>query len=379
MKRRIALVSPYTLPFYCGNSFLAERLEKGLLSKGFEASLFNSGADSPEDALSFAPHLLHSLNADRPHQWVQSFRSRCIGPWVITLTGTDYNTWCGIKDAPPHILESLNGADALVVFHQEACGDLSDCLPAVRDKIRVIPQGITPLSRVCDRDRFRREHGIDAKSLLFLMVASLRPVKNLTVAVEAFFTIERLAPHARLLLVGPILDESESAAILNMGRRLRGFTYLGERPPDEVRMYMQAADVFLNTSLNEGMPGAVLEAMAEGLPVLASDVTGNRTLVIHGMNGLLFHSGDKEALIGAARRLIEDAPLRKRLGSAGRALVLDQYSVKREIDAHVGLYEQLLCTADASSSNERYSSTGSPDTTRNEASSICYSSSSPQE
>ena len=101
MKTRIALVSPYTLPFCCGNSFLAERLERGLSKAGFEVALFNSGKDSPDDAVSFAPHLLHSLNADRPHDWLQGFRNQYTGPWVITLTGTDYNTWCGIKEPPP--------------------------------------------------------------------------------------------------------------------------------------------------------------------------------------------------------------------------------------------------------------------------------------
>ena len=74
MKTRIALVSPYTLPFCCGNSFLAERLEGGLSKAGFEAALFNSGKDNPDDAVSFAPHLLHSLNADRPYEWLQKFR-----------------------------------------------------------------------------------------------------------------------------------------------------------------------------------------------------------------------------------------------------------------------------------------------------------------
>jgi glycosyltransferase involved in cell wall biosynthesis len=110
---------------------------------------------------------------------------------------------------------------------------------------------------------------------------------------------------------------------------------------------MQAADMFLNTSLNEGMPGAVLEAMAEGLPVIASDVTGNRALVVHEENGLLFPVGDTEALAQAALRLVNDEALRKRLGSAGAARVLSHYSVDREINEYLGLYEGLLRVGDA--------------------------------
>jgi glycosyltransferase involved in cell wall biosynthesis len=348
MITRIALVSPYTLPFHCGNSFLAERLRDGLTRRGFEASLFNSGKDSPDGAVSFAPHLLHSINADRPHRWLEKFRGRHVIPWVITLTGTDYNSWCGIKDPPPHVRQSLEEADALIVFHREAYDDLSNCMPVVQDKLHIIPQGVTPLGRVQNPGRFRRHAGIDPDSVIFLMVASLRPVKNLTMAIEAFLAIEKDAPNVSLLLIGPILDEKESAKISRLGNKLRCFTYLGERPPDEVRMYMQSADVFLNTSLNEGMPGAVLEAMAEGLPVLASDVTGNRTLVVHEKNGLLFPVGDEEALIQAADRLIKDQTLRKRLGRAGNARALSQYSVEREVDEYRSLYEHVLRTTRAS-------------------------------
>ena len=191
------------------------------------------------------------------------------------------------------------------------------------------------------------------------MVASLRPVKHLTMAIEAFLAVEKDAPNVSLLLIGPILDEKESGRILRLGNKLRCFTYLGERPPDEVRRYMQSADVFLNTSLNEGMPGAVLEAMAEGLPVLASDVTGNRTLVVHEKNGLLFPVADVRALMEAACRLIRDEALRKRLGRAGSALALSHYSVEREVDGYRRIYEELLLvrapnqTPRASSSRSR--------------------------
>lgn len=345
MKTRIALVSPYTLPFHCGNSFLAERLREGLIRRGFEASLFNSGTDGPDDAVYFAPHLLHSLNADRPHQWLQKFRRRLAVPWVITLTGTDYNSWCGVKDPPPRIRQSLEAADALVVFHQEAYEDLRSCLPAIQDKLHIVPQGVTPLGRVSDPDGFRRQAGIDPDSVVFLMVASLRPVKNLRMAIEAFLAIEKDAPNVSLLLIGPVLDEKESTKVLRLGDRLRCFTYLGERPPDEVRRYMQAADVFLNTSLNEGMPGAVLEAMAEGLPVLASDVTGNRTLVVHERNGLLFPVADVRALTDSALRLLRDETLRRRLGRAGSAIAASHYSVEREVEGYRKIYEELLLIA----------------------------------
>jgi glycosyltransferase involved in cell wall biosynthesis len=68
----------------------------------------------------------------------------------------------------------------------------------------------------------------------------------------------------------------------------RSYAISSGQPQEEVLKYMAAADVFLNTSISEGIPGTLLEAMAEGLPVPASNVTGNRVVVRDGETGLLF-------------------------------------------------------------------------------------------
>ena len=71
---KIALVSPFTLPFYCGNSILVERLRQGLINIGFDAKVFNSSNDDPIKAVNYSPEIVHSLNAERPYNWLKSFR-----------------------------------------------------------------------------------------------------------------------------------------------------------------------------------------------------------------------------------------------------------------------------------------------------------------
>ena len=105
---------------------------------------------------------------------------------------------------------------------------------------------------------------------------------------------------------------------------------------------MAASDIFLNTSLNEGMPGAVLEAMAEGLPILASAITGNRSLVVEGKNGLFFPVDRREELVRAAIRLASDRSLRKRMGEASRQIAATNYSIERELDGYQRVYNYLL-------------------------------------
>ncbi len=112
-------------------------------------------------------------------------------PWVITLTGTDYNSWCGKEEPPPHIRENLDRAQALVVFHEEALEALVNGLPEVAGKIQVIAQGVPSPASPQDVQQLRKELRINPGDSVFLMVSSIRPVKNLEAALLAFSEIER--------------------------------------------------------------------------------------------------------------------------------------------------------------------------------------------
>ena len=340
---RIALVSPYTLPFSCGNSMLAERLREGLVNQGYSVALFNARENTPAEAALFAPDILHTLNADRTYQWAREFRAAYKKiPWVITLTGTDYNSWSVINEPPAHIRESIEQANALVLFHRSAAETLQGCFPAANTKIHIIAQGVAPCAARAARHAVRSSYGIDAAAVVFLMVAGIRPVKSMRTAIDAFHEVQRQVPDAALLLVGPVIDQSETEKVLSAGSRLQCFTYLGEMAPAEVRSLMDAADVFLNTSLHEGMPGAVLEAMAAGLPIIASAVAGNRALVADNTNGFLFPVEDTTKLIRNSVLLAQDGKVRERLGEAGKQLVAAHYSAEREIDNYHQLYSSLI-------------------------------------
>ncbi len=339
---KIALISPYTLPFYSGNSILAQRLAEGLSGKGFKVAVYDALRDDCEDALAFVPDILHTMNADKTYSWAERFLARRELPWVITFTGTDYSNWCGIAEPPDHIVKSLAQAAAVTVFHEEAAHDLISAAPAIAAKVRVIAQGVAPCGCRDDRMSLRSRFGMTSDETVFLMVAGIRPVKNLALAVEAFAEAARRGCNARLFLVGPVMDQREAEKVLSMGNGLHCFKYLGARPPEEVRRIMRAADVLLNTSLHEGMPGAILEAMAEGLPVIAGAVPGNTALIRHEENGLLFDPGNSAGLVDAVIRLAAAAGLRKSLGRKGRKEAGEKYSVARELAEYSSLYASLL-------------------------------------
>jgi L-malate glycosyltransferase len=342
MRPRVALISPYTLPVVCGNSFLADRIQRGLPDRNYEVALFNSNTDAPEEAVRFEPQILHSINAERPERWVRKVLRKIPAPWLITLTGTDYTGWSGITEPPGSIRRNLERADLLAVFHDEARRAIGESLPSVQVKLRVIPQSVAASTVEASRQKLRKDLRINRDDLVFLMVASVRPVKNLTFAVRAFEAVKPVLPQARMFLIGPVIDEAEGVRLFARTDGVEGFHYLGEKQPEEVLRYMAAADVFLNTSISEGMPGSVLEAMTGGLPVLASNVTGNRAVVMEGETGLLFPLDNLDNLISSMTRVGSDRALRRRLGRRGKGVVTTHYGTTQEIDGYDRLYRELL-------------------------------------
>ena len=111
---------------------------------------------------------------------------------------------------------------------------------------------------------------------------------------------------------------------------------------DQVAVWLQAADVFVLSSLTEGMSNALLEAMAYGLPVVVTDVGGNKDVVIENVNGHRVPLHDVKQFANCLERLLRDSDLRQRMGAAGRGLVKSRYDITNVAAQYVALYKELL-------------------------------------
>ncbi len=162
--------------------------------------------------------------------------------------------------------------------------------------------------------------------LRLVFVGRLNPQKGLTFLLAALRALAASSPRT----APPVLDvvgdgsgrgqlEAEAGG-LGLGGRVRFHGWLGR---DALRLTLQAADLFVLPSLEEGMSIALLEAMACGLPIVATRVAGSTELVADGENGLLVDPRDAEGLARAVGRLLADPELRGRMGRASRARSLD--------------------------------------------------------
>jgi glycosyltransferase involved in cell wall biosynthesis len=195
-------------------------------------------------------------------------------------------------------------------------------------KIAIVSNGVDP-------SRFAERHERATLSRV-VAVANLRPEKGHDVLIDAAALVLRRFPETRFDIVGggPMRD------VLAVRARTQGVAHavrlLGHQ--DDVPKAFDDADVFVHPSRSEAFPNAVLEAMAAGLPIVASDVGGIPELIENERNGLLSPVGNPDALAERMCRLIADPPLAARLASAARHDARTRFSFERMVTAFEALY-----------------------------------------
>jgi glycosyltransferase involved in cell wall biosynthesis len=184
--------------------------------------------------------------------------------------------------------------------------------------------------------RIRQELGIEETTPVVGTIANLYPVKGHTFLLKAAAQVARVYPRTvwllagRGMLLGQLQDEARE---LGLSERIR---FLGFR--DDAAAVLQALDLFVLPSLSEGLPLVVLEAMAAGKPVVATDVGGNREVVVDGETGYLVPPRDPNALASGIVALLRDKRLAHRYGAVGRQRVLQQFNLARMVAAYQALY-----------------------------------------
>lgn len=204
------------------------------------------------------------------------------------------------------------------------------------DRVRVIPNGIDVPELARDRAAVMEELGLPADSFLAVLVATLRPEKRAEFFVEAVARGHARDPRIRGLVVGagPCLDR-----VRRLSEQSGGATeLLGFR--EHVGDYVAAADAVCLTSSVEAAPMSLLEAMALGRPVVATDVGGVRDLVGDDA-GLLTPPDDVDAFSAALLALADDPPRAAALGANGRAVYLARFTTSQMVAAYADLLAEV--------------------------------------
>jgi len=211
------------------------------------------------------------------------------------------------------------------------------------ERLHLIRNGID-LARFSGSDRSgaRATLGIRDTALIMITVANLIPYKGHADLLLALARIKRrLPPDWHLLCVGR--DDGIGAALVQNAAQAgigQHVHWLGSR--DDIPDLLAAADIGLLCSHQEGFPNAILEAMAAGLPVIATRVGGSSEAVVEGETGLLVPAHDPERLGDAILTLAGDAEMRSAFGRAGRNRAERDFALARTIADYAALYRRLI-------------------------------------
>ena len=279
------------------------------------------------------------------HQYSPFVYGRIAAMWNRRLRIV-YTEHGRLSDAPPtwkrrlvNPLLSYFDGSIIAVSHELRDYMIQSCFP--RERVRVIHNGIEPAAAATplDRRKARMLLGLDERAFVVTTVARLDPVKDLVTLLDAFAVVRRRAPGARLVIVGdgperPRLEARAAQVDLAGSVQITGYR-------SDVRALLPAADVYASSSISEGVSITILEAMATGIPVVATAVGGTPEILSDGTGGILVPSRDPARMAAAIVSLAEDHRRRGALAAAARRRLETSFTIDRMVDDYARSYRGL--------------------------------------
>jgi len=190
------------------------------------------------------------------------------------------------------------------------------------------------------RPRIRAEFGFADEDFIAIQVARLHDLKDHITAVKTIQQTRPIAPPIRLLIVGEG-DERYAIETAIREHQLENHVVLAGNRTD-IADLLAASDAFLMTSISEGIPLTIIEAMAAGLPVVSTAVGGIPEMIDHEVSGFLAQAGDHKALAKHLLKLQQSPSLRKSISSKGRDRAEQLFSLQGMLNGYRHIYEEML-------------------------------------
>ncbi|SEM12444.1 Glycosyltransferase involved in cell wall bisynthesis [Mesobacillus persicus] len=316
-----------------GNTVTVKRIAEKLAAENVETEIISVTEDQTITVLPPAD-IIHGFNSYRFYKFKQQLKHK-INPYIVTMTGTDLNNDLFDKKRRADVIESVVEASAVHVFNEEAKQILKQEVPSVAHKIVVIPQDTSDFEDV-DFPMIKEKD-----TFMFVLPAGIRKIKNVPFAIKALKVLHKKHPNIRLVIVGPIIEASEGNVVQELVQQYSDWVqYIGEVPHEKMGAIYGQSDALLNTSHSEGQSTAIMEGMANGLPVLVSDNHGNRSLVNNGTTGFVYK--DLVEFLECAECLLVDTKKRDELAQSGKEHIHKHHSNSNEAKSLLKLYNNIL-------------------------------------
>jgi len=323
---RILIISPSIFPEVTGNAITTERWRRSLQAQGIAVEVLSS------DKLNLFLECLNHFHPDVIHVH-HAFKTASILldpivastissiPIVVSPGGTDINLDNHDPDKRKTTIKILRMARIILAQNDATVWRLQELLPERTDRILVIPKAFCWFGdESCD---LRSIAGCDPGDILFFLPAGIRPVKGNLECLQLMKRVHELRPKIRFIAAGPAIEADYAGLFEQEVKRHPQFArWIGCLPPAAMHSAFKAADIVLNTSFSEGLSNSLLESIAAGRPVLASDIPGNRHPVLGEAGdqpaGFLYDLDNADDFIRKAISLIDDEGLRNQFSRAAQ-------------------------------------------------------------
>lgn len=277
-----------------------------------------------------------------PHATAAYLAKQVLGPSapkiVTTLHGTDITLLGSDPSFSDIVAFSIDQSDGVTAVSESLAEQTYDELP-IRSEIRVIHNFLDcEIHRRLEVPGLRQQFARPEEKL-FIHVSNFRPVKRADQVIEIFRRVASRIP-SKLLMVGDGPDWGAAQRRAREAGLSDRVIFLGKQ--DEVIPLLSVSDLFLLTSLNESFGLAALEAMACGVPVVASRVGGLPEVIDSGREGYLCPFGDVEAMAEAAVKLLADPVLHQKISRAGMAKVRSRFCADRVVTFYENFYREVI-------------------------------------
>ncbi|MBI3269055.1 MAG: glycosyltransferase family 4 protein [Planctomycetes bacterium] len=348
----LVLLTVETGEAVCGKNTSMRRIAASLEEAGVRTRLESVGEHAPEEILARAHgggvRGVHSFHAYKAGRAGRELAAALRVPHVVTMSGTDVHLDLMDPTRRGAVLSVLSTAAGVVVSNDGARERLLEA-GVEGARIHLVPKGV-PLPA----NGLGEIPELAADDFVFLLPGGWRPVKNNLFPLEPLAALAAEDSRVRLVYLGPVLDAGYRRGFEAVRARYPFARDAGVLPHERMAAAYRRADVVLNVSHDEGGANAVLEAMAAGRAVLASDIPGNRGFLpfdsadwnrsagvlyaTTGSTNTLSRAHSAEDFLAKARRLLQEPDTRRTLGTNARRRVIERHSPEHERAALLDVY-----------------------------------------
>ncbi|MEH7248895.1 glycosyltransferase [Neobacillus niacini] len=311
-----------------GNSTTIKRLVYFLQNKNISTSVIPYLEN--DDWHRSEANIYHILHATRFIHWARENDFILNRPYVVTMGGTDINIDLQAS-LDEEMFYFLDNASFISVFTEDGKEKVIQLFQGWANKTIVIPQGIWMPWNISPTKKNMIPH--------ILLPAGLRPVKDVLHVLPALDDLVSHYTNLTFTILGANLNKDVYDQVQIMAQQRQWMNYAGVVPYEVMKAWYEKADIVINSSLSEGQPLALMEAMAMGRPIIARKNEASLSMIQHEQTGWLYETMDdfKEVV----HSIVTNDLLRDRVTKQAQDEIVKQYSPEKEVLAYINLYRQI--------------------------------------